>query len=86
MHGAPEMFTLKMVNGNWSALKDLNSIILSQSTARALFGDDNPMGRQLKISNKIDVNVTGVYEDLPLNTQFHEVDFFCPFALDLIFQ
>ncbi|HTE27371.1 ABC transporter permease [Flavitalea sp.] len=81
--GAPEMFTLKMVNGNWSALKELNSIIISQSTAKALFGDEDPMGKRLKISNKIAATVTGVYEDLPLNTQFHEVAFFCPFALDL---
>ena len=37
----------------------------------------------VKINNRIDVKVTGVYEDLPVNTQFHKVQFFSPFDLDV---
>ena len=68
--GAPEMLTLKMLKGSWAGLKELHSIMLSASTARALFGDADPMNKLIKINNRIDVKVTGVYEDLPLNTQF----------------
>src|ERR1700748_3039548 len=41
--GAPELFSLKMLKGNKDALKDPSSIILSASTAKAYFGDNDPM-------------------------------------------
>jgi ABC-type antimicrobial peptide transport system permease subunit len=78
---ALEMFSLKMLQGSWSALKDPHSIIISSSVAHALFAEQDPIGQLLKIDNEMDVKVTGVYEDLPLNTQFHEVQFFAPWDL-----
>src|SRR4030095_12947042 len=79
--GAPEMFSLKMQKGNWNALHDPQSIILSASLAKALFGNTNPMDQIIQVSNKTSVKVTGVYEDLPLNSQFGVVKFFSPFSL-----
>jgi hypothetical protein len=79
--GAPEMFTFKMVEGNWNALNDPYSILLSASVAKALFGDADPMGKVVMMSNKTTVKVTGVYEDLPVNSQFHAVKFFSPWNL-----
>ncbi|SHH53825.1 ABC-type antimicrobial peptide transport system, permease component [Chryseolinea serpens] len=83
---APEMFTLNMLQGSWSGLNDPHSILISQSAAKALFGDDNPMGKLLKIDNsdRMDVKVAGVYEDLPYNTDFHDMKFYAPF--DLLFS
>ncbi|MBO9617063.1 MAG: ABC transporter permease [Dyadobacter sp.] len=78
---APEMLTLKMVYGTRAGLRDPYSVMLSQSTALALFGNVDPVNRALKISNKLDVTVTGVYEDLPQNTQFNQMKFLAPFAL-----
>ncbi|GGH25807.1 ABC transporter permease [Dyadobacter endophyticus] len=78
---APEMLTLRMVYGTRAGLRDPHSVMLSKSTALALFGDVDPVNRALKISNKLDVTVTGVYEDLPQNTQFNKVRFLAPFAL-----
>lgn len=78
---ALEMFSLKMLQGSWSALTDPHSIVISSSVAHALFAETDPMGQLLKIDNEMDVKVTGVYEDLPLNTQFHEVQFFAPWDL-----
>ncbi|WP_020598890.1 ABC transporter permease [Spirosoma panaciterrae] len=78
---APEMLTLKMIYGSRAGLNDPHSILLSESTARALFGDVDPVNQLMKINNKLDVKVTGVYEDLPLNTQFNEVKFLAPFDL-----
>ena len=72
---APEMLSLKMVKGNYECLKDPYSISLSKSTAKSFFGDDNPMGKVMKISNKLSVKVTGVFEDLPFNTQFRNLHF-----------
>ncbi|HEX5171495.1 MAG TPA: FtsX-like permease family protein [Cyclobacteriaceae bacterium] len=79
--GAPEMLTLNMKKGNWSALKDQHSIIISSSLATSLFGDNEPMGQLMRIENRMDVKVAGVYEDLPANTHFAGVDFFAPFEL-----
>jgi putative ABC transport system permease protein len=79
--GVIEMLSLKMLKGTISALNDPHSIILSASKAKAIFGDANPINKTLKIDNRMDVTVTGVYEDLPRNTQFGEVQFFAPWAL-----
>jgi putative ABC transport system permease protein len=78
---APEMLTLKMVHGSWAGLKDPYSIMLSQSTAKAFFGNINPVNQVIKMNNKYDVRVTGVYEDLPLNTQFKDLKFLSPIDL-----
>ncbi|MBB3840238.1 ABC-type antimicrobial peptide transport system permease subunit [Runella defluvii] len=78
---APEMLSLTMIYGSWSGLQDPYSILLSASTAKALFGDIDPTNKPLRLNNKVDVKVTGVYEDLPLNTQFHSREFFGPFEL-----
>ncbi|MDJ1466592.1 ABC transporter permease [Xanthocytophaga flava] len=79
--GAPEMLTLKMLRGTWTGLRDPHAIMLSESTAKALFGDKEPLNQLIKINASIDVKVTGVYEDVPQNTEFHEIQFFAPFDL-----
>jgi ABC-type antimicrobial peptide transport system permease subunit len=77
----PEMLTLKMIKGTRNGLKDPASILLSESTAKALFGDDNPMNQSVRIDNKMDVKVTGVYEDLPYNTSFNNLQFISSWEL-----
>lgn len=77
----PEMFSLNMIQGSLSGLKDPHSILLSQSAAIVLFGNDSPIDKLLKIDSKMDVKVTGVYQDLPRNSQFYDVKFFAPWDL-----
>ena len=78
---APAMLTLKMLKGNWSGLRNPNSIMLSASAARSLFGNADPMEQVVVINNKMPVKVTGVYEDLPQNTQFKDINFFSTWNL-----
>ncbi|HEV8284616.1 MAG TPA: FtsX-like permease family protein [Chitinophagaceae bacterium] len=78
---APAMFTLKMLKGSWNGLKDPHSIMLSASTAKTLFGNADPMDQLVMINNKMNVKVSGVYEDLPLNTQFNNIKFFSTWNL-----
>ena len=40
--------------------------------AKALFGDENPIDKIIKLDNKESYNVTGVYEDLPHNTTLNK--------------
>jgi ABC-type antimicrobial peptide transport system permease subunit len=79
--GAPEMLTLKMLKGNWSCLKDRYSILLSESVAKAIFGNADPMNQTITIGNKTNVKVTGVYENLPISSQFNSVKFLSPWDL-----
>jgi putative ABC transport system permease protein len=78
-----DMLGLKMIRGTRQALKDPNSIILAESVAKAYFGDADPLGQLMKIDNKEDVKVTGVYEDLPHNTTLKEMLFIAPWQLYL---
>jgi ABC-type antimicrobial peptide transport system permease subunit len=72
---APEMLTLKMLRGQWNGLKDPSSIMLSESSAKAFFGNADPINQLMKIDNNMDVKVTGVYEDLPENSTLNELSF-----------
>ncbi|RDB05403.1 ABC transporter permease [Runella aurantiaca] len=78
---APEMFSLNMLKGTRAGLKDPSSILLSESVALALFDDTDPIGKIIKIDNKLNVKVTGVYEDLPYNTDFRDMTFIAPWDL-----
>jgi ABC-type antimicrobial peptide transport system permease subunit len=78
---APDLFTLKMLKGTRSGLKDPSSILLSASLAKALFGDADPMLKTIKIDNEWNVKVTGVYEDMPHNSDFRDLGFIAPWDL-----
>ena len=81
--GGPEMLSLKMEKGTWAGLKDKYSIMISSSSAKALFGEANPLDKTILINNEIPVKVTGVYEDLPKNTQFEGIKFLSTWDLFL---
>jgi predicted permease len=84
---APAMFTLNMLGGTRNGLADPHSILLSASTARALFDKTNAIGKTVILEDQWDPNgrtpvkVTGVYEDLPFNTRLHNVQYFLPWDL-----
>jgi putative ABC transport system permease protein len=66
--GGPDLFTLNMLRGRRDAIKDPTSVLISASTAKALFGNEDPMGKVLKLNNLENLKVAGVYADLPENT------------------
>ncbi len=76
-----EMLSLNMLKGTRSALQDIHSVILSASTAKALFGDSDPMNKLVKIDNKFNVTVKGIYADLPYNSDFNRLTFIAPWKL-----
>jgi len=75
---APEMFSLRMLKGTRGGLKGPSSILISQSTAKALFGNADPINRMVTLDNKDAFSISGVYEDLPRNTTLHDVAFIGP--------
>lgn len=77
----PEMMTFKMVSGSRTALEDPSSILLSESMANALFGDDEPLDKTIQLDNKLDVKVAGIYKDLPDNSTFNDLRFIASWKL-----
>ncbi|WP_080057660.1 ABC transporter permease [Spirosoma aerolatum] len=80
---APDMLSLKMLKGTRAGLNEPYSIMISESVANAFFGTGEPLGKLLKIDNQFAVKVTGVYEDLPYNTQFSNLDYMVPWKVNV---
>lgn len=68
-----EFFTVQMIHGNpKTSLNRPNTLVMDQTTATKMFGNVNPVGKVLVLDNTTDYEVTGVYEDLPTNSHFHQ--------------
>ncbi len=75
-----KMFQYPFVKGNANtAFKDINSIVLTESTAKALFGDADPMGKMVRFDNAQTLKVTGVLRDIPKNSTL-QFNYLTPFA------
>ncbi|WP_321288445.1 FtsX-like permease family protein [uncultured Sunxiuqinia sp.] len=69
------MFSFKLLEGLPNeVLNAKNSILLTPKFARALFGSISPLGKQIKSSNGLILQVTGIFEEMPENTQFKKYD------------
>ncbi len=65
-------FDLKLINGDPNTVLDRpDAIVLSQSTARKILGDQDPLGQILIVDNNQSFEVTGIFEDFPPNMHFH---------------
>jgi putative ABC transport system permease protein len=74
------MFSFKSLYGNaMSALSDPSSIVITQSTAKSLFGDINPLGKLVQCENTKEFKVGAVIEDIPAQSTIR-FDFFIPFS------
>lgn len=76
-----KVFPYRMLQGNaGSALKDAYSIVLTKATAIALFGDINVINKVVKVDNAFNLKVTGVVDDVPLNSSL-QFKYLIPFSL-----
>ncbi len=66
------MFSFPLVKGNTGTVfNNPYSIVLTQKLAHKLFGDENPIGKIIRIEKSDNFTVTGVLKDLPNNTAFN---------------
>jgi putative ABC transport system permease protein len=66
-----DLFSFEFIKGDpRNALKDLNSIVLTEEMAEKYFGREDPVGKTMTLDNKTDLNVTGVIKNIPHNTHF----------------
>jgi putative ABC transport system permease protein len=71
-----EVFSYSLMAGNpTTALRSPESILVSQSLAQELFGNENPIGKELPLEGRsLDIKtyfVSGVFDDFPENSHFH---------------
>ncbi len=65
------LFHFPLIDGNKNTvLQALNSVVLSETMARNIFGELNPIGRSLITQSNQTLIVTGIVKDPPTNTKF----------------
>jgi ABC-type antimicrobial peptide transport system permease subunit len=55
-------------------------MLLSAATANALFGNQDPINKTVRIDNAKDMKVIGVFQDLPDNTTLRDTKYLLPWA------
>ncbi|MDN5200640.1 ABC transporter permease [Fulvivirgaceae bacterium BMA10] len=66
-----EMFEFPLIVGNAeSVMDDPPSIVISESLATALFGDQDPINQVIRLDDESDLKVTGILKDIPKNSSF----------------
>lgn len=72
-----ETFDFPLVKGDaHTALRTPTSVLLTQEMARKFFGDENPLGKVLKVDDNAfefdgEYTITGVLRDMPKNSTLH---------------
>jgi ABC-type antimicrobial peptide transport system permease subunit len=75
-----QMFSFPLIKGNWTtALNDPHAIVLTESTAKSFFGNEEAIGKIIKVDNKDNFTVTAIAKDLPNNTRF-KFEYLLPWA------
>ncbi|MBU2650669.1 MAG: ABC transporter permease [Bacteroidetes bacterium] len=66
------IFDFGMISGDpIEILKRPNTVILTESTARRYFGDEDPIGKEILVENFYPVVVSGIMEDIPSGSFVH---------------
>jgi len=69
--GFLQMFSFPLLKGNaTTALIDPHAVLLTEKAAKSIFGNEDAMGKVIKIENKDNFTVTGILKDLPGNSRF----------------
>ena len=75
-----EMFEFPLLQGNpETVLDEPTSIVITVSAAKALFGDEDAMGKTIRVDNEHDLVVSGILKDIPKNSSF-QFDFLLPWS------
>ncbi len=67
-----KVFSINLLSGNPDvALENPFTVVISKPMAEKYFGKEDPMGKRLKIDNKYELTVSGVFEPIPGQSHFH---------------
>jgi ABC-type antimicrobial peptide transport system permease subunit len=66
-----KIFSFEAIEGDpVAALEEPESIVLTESVARKLFGEESALGKTVTVEKQLDLEVKAVIKDLPGNTNF----------------
>ncbi len=75
-----QMFSFPLLQGDANTVLDApNKIVLTKHIAKKYFGNENAVGKILRINNEDDCQVTGIVADAPRNSQI-QFDFIASFS------
>jgi putative ABC transport system permease protein len=75
------IFTYPAISGDpVAALREPGNVVLTESAAASIFGDQNPMGKIIRHNNQHDLKVAAVIRDVPPNSTIR-FDMILPFRL-----
>lgn len=67
-----EMFDINIIRGTGGEnLNNPNTALLSESTAKLYFGDENPIGKSFTVDNRNTFEIKGVFKDFPDNSSLN---------------
>ena len=63
------LFSFPFLKGNpATALKDGNTVVLTETIVKKIFGKEDPIGKIIEINKNVKLMVTGVIKDVPVNS------------------
>lgn len=67
-----DFFSIPLIRGNKeTALNEKRNLVVSETTAKKIFGDEDPMNKLIQVGNDTAYyRITGVMQDIPSNTHF----------------
>ena len=74
-----DVFTFKIKSGSEKSLDDLNTILITEQVALSFFGEEDPVGKTLKMDGEAEFEVGGVLYNIPDNSTF-QFNVLIPFA------
>lgn len=64
-----KMFSFPLIKGDVSsALVEPYSLVVTDTLAKRIFGSEEPLGQVVRVDNRFDFTITGIIEDVPLNS------------------
>ncbi len=78
-----EVFDFEILAGDPNPIDEPKSIALSQTLAKQLYGDENPIGKTYKVDNFFEVTITAIFKDVPTTSSL-QFAFVAP--LDLAYR
>ncbi|MGH7493080.1 MAG: ABC transporter permease [bacterium] len=78
-----QVFDFPLLQGDvHTALREPNSVVLSEDMARKYFGEADPLGQTLRYQKQFELKITGVAQNVPSNAHF-KFDFLAPLQFQL---
>ncbi len=63
-----KVFSIPIISGDTSVLSKAYNMMISASTAKKYFGEEDPVGKTIRHNGVRDYHIAGVYKDIPVNS------------------